>query len=329
MGGGTGGGVGGEFEVDGFDVLVAEVGAVEGEPVVVGRGEGDGHVGGLLAGVGLGSYGGVEVDEELALAGEDFGASGVAVAGEDVEGREGDGAREGDGPVGEICVEELIAGAVDGGVTGRQNSLVGEPDVAVAGGVAPAEEEEVDLACAVGEGEAVAGDGHLGALDVHLARLFQIRARLHRVAPAGGLPAIHLVGNALEGEGGGSGGGPGGVAVGVVAVGVGVEDVADGLGREGGDEGEELVGAAGVVGVDDDEVVAHFDDDSVGVAVGVAGEEPDAGSDEVGWGVLGCRRSRGEGQRGEQEDEECGAGCGAGAICGLNHGTPLPRLKDQ
>jgi hypothetical protein len=96
-----------------------------------------------------------------------------------------------------------------------------------------------------------------------------------------GLVAVHLVGDALVGESGGAGGGPGGVAVGVVAVVMGVKDVADGFGGEGFGDGDEFFSAGGVVGVDDDEVIAHLDDDGVAVTLGcVAEKEPNA------WGDL-------------------------------------------
>jgi hypothetical protein len=72
----------GDFGVGDGYVLVEAFG----DPVAVAGGEGDGH---LLRGFAFGGLlfdCGVKVEEEVALAGEDLGAAGVPVAGEDVDG---------------------------------------------------------------------------------------------------------------------------------------------------------------------------------------------------------------------------------------------------
>jgi len=154
--------------------------------------------------------------------------------------------------------------------------------------------DEFYFSRAVLQDERRLGEGLLGAFDVGLVEVADVFALLFGGVPAPRLVTVHLVDDAAVGEGGGAGGGPCGVAVAVVAVGVGVEDIAHWLGRERGHESDELFGAGGVVGVNDDEVVRHLDDDGVGVAFGgVAEKEPDAGCDEDGrerWsdGSLRC-----------------------------------------
>ncbi len=79
-----------------------------------------------------------EILQKGLLAGEDFRAARIAVAGQDVERKEGESPSKDAGPVFEVRVPELVARAVDGGVAGAQDAFFGEPDEAIAAGVRPA-----------------------------------------------------------------------------------------------------------------------------------------------------------------------------------------------
>ncbi len=72
------------------------------------------------------------------------------------------------------------------------------------------------------------------------------------------------------------------------------------------DVADEFAGTAGIVGVDDDEIVLHLDDDVVAVALGgVAEEKPDARGDFLGGEGIGLGGGgAGQGECGEREGGE-------------------------
>ena len=127
----------------------------------------------------------------------------------------------------------------------------------------------------------------------------------------GGLPArrfvtLHLFGDSHVRQGGCASLGPDWIAVGMVAVVMSIEDVLDGFGRDavGGFQGESR--AAGEIGVDDDQVILHLDDDVVGVAEvrEVAFTEPDAGNDQFDL----ARLRLGTGREKRHGGKDCKAG---------------------
>ena len=134
------------------------------------------------------------------------------------------------------------------------------------------------------------------------------------------LVAIHFVDDALLGEGRCAGIGPDNVAVGMVAMGMGVEDEQDRFGRELVDVANQFAGAAGVIGINDDEVVLHLDDDVVAITLRrIAEEKPDAvGNFErvEGWVGSVC-----EGREEEQEKKERERGMERGAGLAIHGGV--------
>ncbi len=90
-------------------------------------------------------------------------------------------------------------------------------------------------------------------------------ARLGRGQPARRLEALQFLGHFFECDGGGARLRPQNVAVNVIGVVVRIEHVLHGLGRDALNVGHGGARAAGIVGVDHDQVVLHLDDDVVAV----------------------------------------------------------------
>src|SRR5579875_469029 len=170
---------------------------------------------------------------------------------------------------------------------------------------------ELDFAGAIAEDESLFVDIPLGRLGAVQVEIGYVLALFDGGLPASRFEALHLFSNALECEGGGAGLGPEHVAVDVVAVVVGVENVADGLGGDAFHIGHGGAGAAGIIGVDDDDVIFHLDNDVVGVAlIEIAFAEPDSRRhDAHGLGIgLGarCQKSQAgkDGKSGQQQTPE-------------------------
>ena len=198
-------------------------------------------------------------------------------------------------------IGHIVKRAVGDGVACRQHLFFRQIDKAIAARVRPSEEVEFHAARAVIQHERRRVESLLRRLGRGAVKLLHIFAiRLH---PTLGLVTLHLLRHPDIGQRRRAHFGPDGVSVGVVAVVVRVENVLDGLAGKLLRVGRGQARAGGEVGVDDDEIVLHLNDDVIAMPLllDVAFAEPNAGYD-----LLNSVRLRGYAGREEDGNDESG-----------------------
>ena len=159
-----------------------------------------------------------------------------------------------------------VEGAVDAGIAGAEDLVLGQVGEGIARGVGMAEEEELDALLAVVEHQLVVEDD---VRDLERAVARRPCGRSARGRPPR-TPCAPLIAQQPGAVGLGDDAGPrlgeDRVAVGVIAVVVRVEDIADRLIGRLLDRRDDIAGFLGEVGVDDDDVVLEDDPDVVAAA---------------------------------------------------------------